>query len=82
MIHDVPRWVAREAEPAGWSSRAGGPRAAGQAGQRSSRAAREAGSAGQKLQLMFLVKKNPHLSQSERIWPVCLHFKNCLIFLF
>ena len=39
LIRDVSRWVAREAGPAGRSSRAGGARAGGQAGQSSSRAA-------------------------------------------
>ena len=39
MIRDVPRWVAREAGPAGRSSKAGGGMTAGQAGQSNSGAA-------------------------------------------
>ena len=85
LIRGVPRWVAREAGPAGRSSRAGGARAAGPAGQ-SSRAARfmarEGGPAGQKIQLMSLVLTCfSHLSQSQRILPVCPHFIIYLIFL-
>ena len=61
LIRDVPHWVAKEAGPAGRSSRAGGARAAGPAGQ-SSRAAhlvaREAGPAGQKLQLTSFLGSN------------------------
>ena len=75
LIRGVPRWVAREAGPAGRSSRAGGARAAGPAGERSRAAglvAREAGPAGQKLQLASLVLICfPHLSQSQRILPFC-----------
>ena len=83
MIHDVPRWVARLAEPAGWSSRAGGARAAGQPGQSSSRAVLFDGqgswtSRAETSTDVLGLKKIPHLSQSERIWPVCLHFKNYL----
>ena len=81
----VPRWVAREAGPAGRSCRAGGARAAGPAGQ-SSRAARfvarEGGPAGQKIQLTSLVLTCfPHLSQSQRILPFCPHFTIYLIFI-
>ena len=61
LIIIKPTWVAKEAGPAGRSSRAGGARAAGPAGQ-SSRAAhlvaREAGPAGQKLQLTSFLGSN------------------------
>ena len=78
-------FAVREAEPAGWKSRAGRTMAAGPAGQssRPSRlVAREAGPAGRKLQHTSLVLTCfPRLSQSQRILLVCPHFIIYLVFL-